>query len=219
MAIRGARLTADLNDRVSNPAPTPEMVSLDENNSGWASLTKGAYRLGDAPPYGRRVALAMTRRFCRAMLRALFSPFGMLLDHAASGTQNVCIVGHRAPLSALPAGRDGNSSLSSLAPVARIGDGNTIAIDHKHCALIWSWFNRPLLIDLPAVLPQFVARESADLRQKEHSFTMRVPVIATLNFLGPHDLVVLIEETASVCRQWVSSADPPAWRPVQFQNK
>ena len=57
-----------------------------------------------------------------------------------------------------------------------------------------------MLIDLPAVLPQFVARESPNPRQKEHSFTVRITVIATLKFLGPHDLVVLIEETASVCR-------------------
>jgi hypothetical protein len=62
------------------------------------SLTKGAYRLGDASPHGGHVALALARRFCCAMLSAPFSPLGMLLDHAASSTQNSCIVGHRGPL-------------------------------------------------------------------------------------------------------------------------
>jgi hypothetical protein len=62
----------------------------------------------------------------------------------------------------------------------------------------YRWFNRPVLVYLPAVPPQFKARKSPGPRQKADGVTMCVAVIVAVEFFDPDDSTVLTEKQASV---------------------
>src|SRR5258708_38355617 len=60
-----------------------------------------AYRFPDAPPNGRRIPLTMAHQFRRPRVGLRYGALTVLLNHASSSPQNICVGGgvpwHRCP--------------------------------------------------------------------------------------------------------------------------